>query len=83
MLSGLRTRRGLPEDADLISEAAGLIPGLAQWPCSACCKLWLRPGTAALIQPLAWELPCATGMAVKKINKNSWWATLGLQGKVC
>ena len=40
VLSGLRTRRGLPEDADLISEAAGLIPGLAQWPCSACCKLW-------------------------------------------
>ena len=23
--------------------------------------LWCRPAAAALIQPLAWELPCATG----------------------
>ena len=30
--------------------------------------LWLlcRPATAAQIQPIAWELPYATGMALKK-----------------
>ena len=35
--------------------------------------LWLlcRPAAAALIQPLAWEPPCAAGMALKKQkNKN-------------
>ena len=28
--------------------------------------LWCRPVAAALIQPLAWELPCATGAAIKR-----------------
>ena len=28
--------------------------------------LWHRLAAAALIQPLAWELPCVTGMALKK-----------------
>ena len=28
--------------------------------------LWCRPAAAALIQPLAWELPAATGAALKK-----------------
>ena len=27
--------------------------------------LWHRPAAAALIQPLAWELPCAMGAALK------------------
>ena len=27
--------------------------------------LWCRPAAVARIQPLAWELPCATGMALK------------------
>ena len=33
--------------------------------------LWLccRPAAAALIQPLAWELPCATGVALKRPKK--------------
>ena len=33
--------------------------------------LWLcwRPAAAALIQPLAWELPCATGVALKRAKK--------------
>ena len=31
--------------------------------------LWCRPATVALIQPLAWELPCATGAALKKKKK--------------
>ena len=28
--------------------------------------LWCRPAAAALIQPLAWELPYATGVVVKR-----------------
>ena len=28
--------------------------------------VWRRPAAAALIQPLAWELPCAKGVALKK-----------------
>ena len=31
--------------------------------------LWCRPVAAALIQPLAWELPYAEGTALKKQNK--------------
>ena len=30
--------------------------------------LWFRPAAAALIQPLAWELPCAMGVALKEEN---------------
>ena len=53
-----------------IHEDAGLIPGLTQgvkdlvvlW-------LWLWPAAAALIQLLTWELPCATGVAVKSRKK--------------
>ena len=29
-------------------------------------RLWHRPATIALIQPLAWELPYAVGLALKK-----------------
>ena len=31
--------------------------------------LWCRPVAAALIRPLAWEPPCAVGVALKKIKK--------------
>ena len=31
--------------------------------------LWGRPAAAALIQPLAWELPYAAGATLKKIKK--------------
>jgi len=31
--------------------------------------LWCRPAAVALIQPLAWELPCATDQALKKAIK--------------
>ena len=31
--------------------------------------LWHRPAATILIRPLAWELPCATGAALKKIKK--------------
>ena len=32
-------------------------------------ELWCRQAAAAPIQPLAWELPYATGAAIKKIKK--------------
>ena len=31
--------------------------------------LWRRPAATALIQPLAWEPPCAAGAALKKIRQ--------------
>ena len=31
--------------------------------------LWQRPGAVALIRPLAWEPPYATGVALKKKKK--------------
>ena len=47
----------------------GSIPGLTQWVKDlALLWLWCRPAAAAPIQPLAWELPYATG-AVLKQNK--------------
>ena len=68
-----------------IHEDAGLIPGLFSglriWPghelrCRS--QMWLGSGmavavasAAALIQPLAWELPYATGAAPKSKNKNN------------
>ena len=32
--------------------------------------LWCRPATVAPIQPLAWELPCVVGAALKKTQTN-------------
>ena len=43
--------------------------------------LWCRPAAAALIRPLAWELPCATGAAVKEkkiLIKNVAYSSHGL-----
>ena len=49
-----------------IPEDAGLSPGLAQWVGDLVLLwLWCRPAGAALIRPLAWELPYAVGVALK------------------
>ena len=65
----------------------GSIPSLAQWvedPVAVNCGvghrhssdlaliwLWCRPLATAQIQPLAWELPCAMGAALKRQNNNN------------
>ena len=33
--------------------------------------LWCRPAAAALIQPLAWELPYTMGAALKRQNQKT------------
>ena len=51
-------------------EDMGLIPGFTQWVKDLVFPwLWCRPAAAALIQPLAQELPYATDAAVKRIKK--------------
>ena len=60
-----------------IPEDAGSIPGptqcvkdlLADGLDLALLWLWCRPAAEALIQPLAWEFPYATGTALKTKRK--------------
>ena len=66
-------------------EVAGSIPGLAQWVRDLCCRelwcscrrgsdpallwLWHRLVAVALIRPLAWKSPYATGAALEKAKR--------------
>ena len=75
-----------------ICEDAGLIAGLDLWvadgsgvamSCGVGCRrgsgpawLWCRPVAAALVRPLAWEPPYATGVALKQTDCS--WQWLGL-----
>ena len=34
-----------------------------------CCELWCRPAATAPIRPLAWEPPCAVGVALEKAKR--------------
>ena len=53
-----------------IHENSGLIPGLTKWVKDLTLLwLWHRLAAAALIQPLAWELPYAIGAALRKKKK--------------
>ena len=55
-----------------IHEYVSWIPGPAQWVKDPMLLwLWHRWAAAAPIRPLAWELPCVTGAAMKSKNQKT------------
>ena len=52
-----------------IPEDSGSIPGLAPWVKEDVAQIPHCHGCGAAIEPLAWELPHATGVALKKDKK--------------
>ena len=54
-----------------IHEVSGSILGLTQWVKDlALLWLWCRPGAAAPIRPLAWELSYAVSVALERQKKS-------------
>ena len=54
-----------------IHKEVGSIPGLEQWVKDlALLWLWLWPAAATPIRPLAWELACTAGAAIRSKLKN-------------
>ena len=54
-----------------VGEDASSIPGLTRWlKDPVVLWLWCRPAAAAPIQVLSWELPYATGVAIKRKKYN-------------